>query len=153
MTTPTELKNKRIILSDLNPISLICELADSFEERFTEGEAKRILFQKSNRLILSVLMQNQTMSQLEIIKAAKLKSPTVSVTLKRLEKGGYVLKHTDETDHRSVKVMLTEKGREAGKTLLERIDFEERNSLDTLTDYEYRQLMNLLLKIRSNMQK
>ena len=77
-------------------------------------------------------------------------TPTVSVTLGRLEKLGYITQAPDQGDQRAVRVYLTEKGRELDRTTLERIREIDEILMKGITPDESLQLMALLNKIRHN---
>lgn len=62
--------------------------------------------------ILALLSENEGMSQREIAAKLNTKPPTVNVTVRRLEKRGYVCRQADEKDQRATKVFLTDMGRE-----------------------------------------
>ena len=142
---------KYIFIPAQNPMSIIGEISRLMNTRLLAGETKNSLLQKSSRLIMIELAKNEGVTQLDLVKSTHLKAPTVSVTLQRLEKDGYIYRKTDSYDLRAVRVYLTEQGREFNRIVVERVRCEEDNILKCLTDSESKQLMKLLLKIRENM--
>ena len=134
-----------------NPMSLIGEISRIMNGRFLEGEEKNSLFQKSSRLLMMVLSRKEGVTQLDLVKATHLKAPTISVTLQKLEKDGYVERKHDDYDLRAVRVYLTEKGKTYNRYMIRRIISEEDTALECLTDSEYKQLMRLLMKLRENL--
>lgn len=61
--------------------------------------------------VLGVLQEKEGVSLREMAQELHVKPPTVTVTVKRLEKVGLVCKRPDETDLRVTRIYLTEKGR------------------------------------------
>ncbi|HOU10746.1 MAG TPA: MarR family transcriptional regulator [Clostridiales bacterium] len=106
--------------------------------------------QESTRLIITRLARKDGVTQLDLVKLTHLKPPTVSVTLGRLEKLGYITQAPDQGDQRAVRVYLTEKGRELDRTTLERIREIDEILMKGITPDESLQLMALLNKIRHN---
>ena len=140
-----------VLVPEQNPMSLIGEISRLMNTRLLTGETKKSLLQKSSRLIMIELAKNEGVTQLDLVKPTHLKAPTVSVTLQRLENEGYICRKTDSYDLRSVRVYMTEQGREFNRIVVERVRKEEDDILKCLNDSESKQLMKLLLKIRENM--
>lgn len=76
--------------------------------------------------ILCFLGKNEGLSQNEISKQMNIKPPTVAVSIKRLEKSGVVERRADEKDHRIIRVYLTQKGRDLGEAVKEKIEQSEQ---------------------------
>lgn len=53
----------------------------------------------------------ENQSQKEIAEALDVSTATVAITIKKLERGGYLSKAMDEKDNRSNRIVITEKGR------------------------------------------
>lgn len=109
--------------------------------------------QESTRLIIIHLARKDGVTQLDLVKLTHLKPPTVSVTLGRLEKLGFITRAPDPGDQRAVRVYLTEKGRELDRSTLKRIRETDEILMKGITETESLQLMSLLKKIRDNMIK
>ncbi|MDO5134895.1 MAG: MarR family transcriptional regulator [Eubacteriales bacterium] len=60
--------------------------------------------------ILAVLHQKGGYSQKELAELLKVKAPTVTVSIQRLEKAGLVCRRQDERDQRVTRIYMTEKG-------------------------------------------
>lgn len=134
-----------------NSMSLICEVSRMMNCRLLVGEDKNSLLQKSSRLLMIELAKRDGITQLDLVRATHLKAPTISVTLQKLEKDGFVSRKTDNYDLRAMRVYLTEKGKDYNKHIVKKVRNEEENVLSCLTDSENKQLMKLLLKIKENM--
>ena len=134
-----------------NPISLISEISRIINIRILEGEEKNSLFQKSSRLLMIELGRRDGVTQLDLVKSTHMKAPTISVTLQKLEKDGYVERKHDDYDLRAVRVYLTEKGKSYNRFIFKKVIFEEENALNCLSDSESKQLMRLLLKVKEHL--
>lgn len=134
-----------------NSITLIGEIASIINLRIVNGEDKHSLMQKSSRLIMISLARKDGVTQLGLVRDTHLKAPTVSVTLQRLEKEGYIERKPDSYDLRAIRVCLTERGRDYTKYMINRVRREENTALQGLTDAEERQLNAILVKLRDSM--
>lgn len=103
--------------------------------------------------ILMLLYKNDGMSQKEMARALNLSPATMTVTLKRMEKAGLVLREMDEHDQRILRVHLSEKGREMCETGESRIGVVTAELLEGFTLEEQQQLNEYLGRIASNMER
>lgn len=63
-------------------------------------------------MILFRLWRDDGLSQSQLAEALHIASPTVSSTLKRMERDGWIARRRDENDQRIVRVYLTEKAKQ-----------------------------------------
>ena len=103
--------------------------------------------------ILMLLYKNDGMSQKEMARALNLSPATMTVTLKRMEKAGLVLREMDEHDQRILQVHLSEKGREMCETGESRIGVVTAELLEGFTLEEQQQLNEYLGRIARNMER
>lgn len=103
--------------------------------------------------ILMLLYKNDGMSQKEMARALNLSPATMTVTLKRMEKAGLVLREMDEHDQRILRVHLSEKGREMCETGESRIGVVTAELLEGFTLEEQHQLNEYLGRIARNMER
>lgn len=103
--------------------------------------------------ILMLLYKNDGMSQKEMARALNLSPATLTVTLKRMEKAGLVLREMDEHDQRILRVHLSEKGREMCETGESRIGVVTAELLEGFTLEEQQQLNEYLGRIARNMER
>ena len=143
-------RDEEVLLPAQNPMSVIGEISRMMNNRLLLGEDKNSLFQKTSRLLMLELAKKDGVTQLELVKATHLKAPTISVTLQKLEKDGFVERRTDSYDLRSMRVFLSEKGKNYNQYIVKKVRREENLILDCLTEAESRQLMKLLLKLKEN---
>ncbi len=134
-----------------NPMILINDLSRLLWKNVREHGIEHPISQKSGQLILMELAKRDGRTQLDLANATNLKAPTISVSLQKLEKEGYVSRRPDEYDLRATRVFLTEKGRELDNTIKGHIRREEALATASLTEEEAETLVKLLLKIRENL--
>lgn len=103
--------------------------------------------------ILMLLYKNDGMSQKEMARALILSPATMTVTLKRMEKAGLVLREMDEHDQRILRVHLSEKGREMCENGESRIGVVTAELLEGFTLEEQQQLNEYLSRIARNMER
>ena len=103
--------------------------------------------------ILMLLYKNDGMSQKEMARALNLSPATMTVTLKRMEKAGLVLREMDEHDQRILRVHLSEKGREMCEAGESRIGVVTAELLEGFTLEEQQQLNEYLGRIAHNMER
>lgn len=130
---------------------MIIEIARMLRFRVRQGEDEGVMGQNTARLVLSHLAVKDRVNQLELVRLTRLKAPTVSVLLRRMEEEGYVIRIPDEADRRAVRVVLTEKGREFDRRHLSNISTNDHLAMQGLTDEEQETLLQLLTRIRDNL--
>jgi len=67
------------------------------------------VYQAQHRLLMEIF-RNPDASQNDIARSMDVSAATIAVSLKKLEKGGYIKRETVEEDNRFNKITITEKG-------------------------------------------
>ena len=106
---------------------------------------------KSVKQILFSLAQKDGVTQLDIVKSTGLKAPTVSISLQKMENDGYVTRTPDNYDLRSVRVLLTDKGRGIYEDAVSYIQKSESKIMKNVSARDVEQLTDILQKIYTNM--
>jgi MarR family transcriptional regulator, transcriptional regulator for hemolysin len=96
--------------------------------------------------ILFCIKEFGPMSQTDIWKYLNVEAPTVTRTITKLEKNGWVLREKGE-DHREKIVVLTEKAKQEIPKIEETVEALEEQLLQELSITEREQLVGLLKKI------
>ena len=94
---------------------------------------------------------NGACTQNSIAEAMNISAATVAVSLKKLEKGGYIEKRISPEDNRSNLIALTEKGEDVvtkSKLLFEEID---RKMFESITEEQQEQLHKYMEQIINNL--
>ena len=132
------------------PGLLINEIAKLFHDRMRKN-SEDLGFQNGYRQILRFLVHEDGVTQIDIARDAHFTAPTISVTLKKMEKEGLIHRRTDKNDTRCSRVFITEKGRELERKLFEKIMDCEEVLAKGLSAEEEETLCRLLTKARDNM--
>jgi len=132
------------------PPMLVSEIARLFHAKMRSLETNSLFTQDSVRLILRVLGHADGCSQLDLVQKTHLKAPTVSVTLKKLEDEGMVVRRQDEMDLRVIRVYLSPKGQEHHALVHERLHSIDRLVMQGFNEEETAQLLQFLERMRNN---
>ena len=142
---------RRTELSD-TPVKLCNEICRLFRARVRANETQEgVMTQQGAHLVLSTLAIHDGINQLELVRQTHLRPPTVSVILKKMEAEGLVERKSDPDDLRSVRVYLSDAGRDLDRENIARIKRLDAIAMKDLSDEEVRVLMELLPKIRNNL--
>ena len=131
---------------------LIIEISRLLRARMQESVGGGVMAQNTARLVLGHLaVREEAVNQLELVRLTRLKPPTVSVLLRRMEQEGFVSRLPDPDDRRAVLVRLTDKGRAWDRDHLGRISTNDHIAMRDISPEQERELAALLLQIRDNL--
>lgn len=133
-------------------ISAVNEASYLFGE-YVCRELEKIGMRYSYRHILKPLIDNNSLTQLELVKITGLKAPTISITLRNMERDGIVSRKKNETDRRETHVAITDKGKKMYKKVLEVLAKAEQKMLEGLTEKELKALRGTLGKMSGNLRE
>lgn len=119
--------------------------------KFVGKELESIGMRASYRHVMKPLMENDGLTQLELVNITKLKAPTISITLRNMEREGIVRREKNDNDRRETHVYITDKGREMHAKILEAFDSAEKAMLAGITDNELKTLGDILAKMENNL--
>ncbi len=108
------------------------------------------VFQGQHRMLMCI-SDNDFYSQKEIAAHMKISTATVAVSLKKLEKGGYIEKIVDEKDNRLNKIVLTNKAKAIVNDSKKMFDTVEANMFKNFSDEEKKQFKEYLERIEGNL--
>ena len=132
------------------PGLLIYEISKLFHDKMRKS-SEDLGLQTGYRQILRFLAHEDGVTQIDIARDCHFAAPTISVTLKKMEKEGLIRRRTDKNDTRCSRVFITEKGKILEKKHFEKV-VECENALSRgLSEEEEETLCRLLVKLRSNM--
>lgn len=103
--------------------------------------------------ILELLWKGDGKTQKEIAEALRLKPPTITLLLQRMEKAGLIKRQNDPKDRRSVQIYLTERGKSLQKDVQEIHAILERECFAHFSSEERALLRRLFLQMRDNLQR
>ena len=103
--------------------------------------------------ILFALKRQKTMSQRELAEALRIKPPSVTAAIKKLESSGLVMRQRDENDQRVMKLQLTTEGEHYVERIVQSIRETEALAMQNISQEEKLFLRRLLIQIRDNLSK
>ena len=142
---------KRRLDSNYNAMMRIHDAAKLYRERMRRQSEHDGLPSGYRMLIFHLAHMPPGVTQLDLVKAAHLKPPTVSVTLQKMERDGIVVRKSNEEDLRETLVYLTDKGKAIDERI--RVIHKEGDevALTGLSDEEITTLSSLLNRVIDNL--
>ena len=142
--------NNSLMINENEDISIVNEASYLFGE-YVCRELEKIGMRYSYRHVLKPLMENDSLTQLELVNITKLKAPTISITLRNMEREGIVSRQKSDNDRRETHVAITEKGRKMYKKVLAALAKAEKITLNGLTDKELKAMRTTMNKMCENL--
>jgi DNA-binding MarR family transcriptional regulator len=125
-------------------------IARVLRHRFNEVANEVGLFSGQQHIIL-LLKENEGITVSQVAEYLGITPATASVSVKRMEKAGFVYKCADEKDARITKLYLTEKGKSVPERIKEKMDAQEKFVTEGFTEEEISQLSDLLDRVINNL--
>ncbi|MBQ8171310.1 MAG: MarR family transcriptional regulator [Oscillospiraceae bacterium] len=119
--------------------------------RFVANELQDIGMRASYRHVMKPLMEQDGLTQLELVNITKLKAPTISITLRNMEREGIVRREKNDNDRRETHVFITDKGREMHAKVLEAFDKAEKTMLSGISAKELESIGKIMEKMTENL--
>lgn len=132
------------------PGLLIHEISKLFHDKMRKN-SDDLGLQTGYRQILRFLAHEDGVTQIDIARDCHFAAPTISVTLKKMEREELIYRRTDKNDTRCSRVFITEKGKELERKHFEKIMECEKILTRDLTLEEEETLYRLLTKVRNSM--
>ncbi len=101
--------------------------------------------------ILDFIKDNQSCTQIEIAEYLNVSAASIALSTKRLERGGFIIKATDENNLRCKRLTLTEKGENVRADCKNILDFQDEKMFSGFTEDELILLSNLLDRATINL--
>ncbi len=114
-------------------------------------EAENLGVKNAYRALLSTLYVKDGGTQLSLAEKTGMKAPTISITLRKMEKEGLVRRVVDENDLRKTHVYLSDKGRETTERLNEGINGINNIFVEGMSDEEADFFIRSLERIKASM--
>lgn len=108
---------------------------------------------RSQHQVLMYVADNPNASQKDIAKLYGVSDATVAVTLKKLEKGGYIQKIVDQKDNRFNQICITEKGRKVVSDSVEIFGHIEARMFEGFSEKDFQMMGELFDRMYYNLQK
>lgn len=102
--------------------------------------------------MISLLGRHPGMSQREIADKLHIKPPTVTVSLRRMEKNGFITKKADDEDQRVIRIYLSDKGKALELKLLELVKKNKDCLFQGFNEAECYLMKNFLQQMSANLE-
>lgn len=136
--------------ADESHLTLICEIAREIDMQIDSVVAGRLGSRSSARSLLCALGRADGVTQLELSRVTGVKASTVSVALSHMEKSGIVRKECDKYDLRSLRVYLTDEGRELYGSVKMLMNEYSSRALEGISTGDAETLLQLLSRVMRN---
>lgn len=118
-------------------------LSKLMRQAFNEAVAEQGLFSGQEDIILTLVM-NEGLTLSELSKILDVSNATASVSVKRMEKSGFIMKKPDKSDARITRLYPTEKAKATTDKIKSHMDEMEKRIKTNMTETEAEQLSMLL---------
>ena len=133
-----------------NPVKLCHDISRLSRAKARESAIGGVMSQHGARLVLSILVANDGISQRVLVEGTHLRPPTVSVILGKMAEEGIIEFYRNPDDRRQTLVHLTDYGKEVDANVVSRINEIDKIAMSGLNEDEQEMLMGLLRKMRDN---
>ena len=104
--------------------------------RYVNSELLKFGMRSSYMHMMQPLMESESLTQLQLVELTGLKAPTISITLRNMEREGIVARVKNDSDRRETHVSLTDKGKDMYGKILETLGKAEEIMLQGVSDKE-----------------
>ncbi|WP_066715668.1 MarR family winged helix-turn-helix transcriptional regulator [Clostridium sp. Marseille-P299] len=125
--------------------------ANHAHRRIVEQSLQETGVYRSQHQLLMYISRHLNQSQTEIAEGMEVTPATVAVSLKKLEKGGYIEKIVDENDNRFNKIEITEKGGTIVKDSIRIFQSIDKVMFQDFSVEELLQLQDFMIRIKKNL--
>ncbi|MGN0522081.1 MAG: MarR family winged helix-turn-helix transcriptional regulator [Eubacterium sp.] len=126
-------------------------LSKHMRKAFNQALAEQGLF-SGQQDILFTIIENEGITPGELAKQLGIAVATASVSVKRMEKAGFIIKKADKSDARIARLYPTEKAKQAPENIKRKMDSLEDILKKGMTDQEAEALSSLLERAIQNME-
>lgn len=139
----SKISNKEIILQMINFNMRHRRIMQNYLE-------KTGVYQAQHRLLMEI-SDNKDASQKDIADSMDVSAATIATSLKKLEKGGYIIRERHEEDNRLNIIAITEKGKKVVEQSKQIFEMADRKVFEGFNDEEKHTLSKLLQKLNANL--
>ncbi len=125
-------------------------LSRLLRQKFNEAAAEQGLFSGQQDIIF-LLIDNEGITLSKLAEKLEVSTATASVSVKRMEKAGFILKKQDKNDARITRLYPTEKAKKAPEHIRKRMDALEATLNKNLTPSESEMLTDMLDRVIGNL--
>ena len=119
--------------------------------RYVNSELLKFGMRSSYMHMMQPLMESESLTQLQLVELTGLKAPTISITLRNMEREGIVARVKNDSDRRETHVSLTDKGKDMYGKILETLGKAEEIMLKGVSDKELKAARAAADKMSANL--
>ncbi|MBQ9744979.1 MAG: winged helix-turn-helix transcriptional regulator [Clostridia bacterium] len=123
---------------------LVNEISKIFDGILAKCPENIFFNEKTSRLIIMILSHRDGLTQSQLVKETHMKGSTVSVAITKMENMGYVKRINNQYDMRSVRIYLTEKGRNLNETMMKIVTELDEQIMKGISPREARAALSVL---------
>lgn len=127
-------------------------VANKLHRMYLERELNRSGVFRSQHQMLMYISRFPNASQKDIAEHQHVSTATIAVSLKKLEKGGYIKRAMDEADNRFNQICITPKGKEIVDESVKVFQKVEQSIFDAFTEEELSRFEDFLDRVRLNLE-
>lgn len=132
-------------------VSLKFRRAEKAFRTMIERRVKNTGVYRSQHRLLMHLSRQPNCSQVELAEHLEVSPAAIAVSIKKLEKGGYIKRETDESDNRVHQVTITEKGEQVIRKSIIMFQEVEAQMFCGFSDEEMERMSDFLERIYHNL--
>ncbi len=114
-------------------------------------KAEALGLKPGQAVILFMLGCNGGISQKELAQEIGITPPSMTVALRKLEEGGFILREADEEDQRVIRIRLSDKGEQYVDEIKSILDEMEKLLYEGISPEERMLFRRLLIEMRDNL--
>lgn len=142
------MKNKEMTITPLMEINHISKMFGNHMRRAADEKG---IPSGYRALLFHLALNPDGLTPVELAKKTHLTTPTISVTLQKMERDGYTRRVASDIDQRSFKVFLTDKGIDVENANMKTAKEYDDKALQNLSKEEISTLLTLLGKVKENL--
>lgn len=108
---------------------------------------------RSQADILFTMYHRQSLSQKELAGLLNVTAPSITSSIQKMERAGYIRRQTDPSDQRVMRLALTEKGNACIETVKDVTDRMEKIIFEDMSPEEKMMFRRLLIQTSGNLEK
>ena len=132
------------------PLGLMLNMVSHCHDNIIKSELDAIGAQKAFGGVLMHIARYDGINQSDLAKHMNYSAPTISVTVQKLEEGGFIKRIPDEYDQRQFSITLTDKGKEMAEKIHQTFVRCENVLAKDFTPDQLETLREFLKKMYSN---
>lgn len=133
--------------------SMKFRMVEHMMRRIIERRVSNTGVYRSQHQLLAHLCHHSNYSQADLAEQLEISPAAVAVSLKKLEKGGYIVRESKENDNRANLIQITEKGNEVIKNSISIFTEVEQRTYDGFTEEEMEMLNAYFDRMYDNLEK